>query len=71
MAISELSNFGRCSCGGQIRLTWVEVRFPQPGTTEPTLIGNVPQGGCQACGSRYYKTSTLQWIERAFLVANR
>ncbi|HEY3201332.1 MAG TPA: hypothetical protein VGK55_12360 [Actinomycetes bacterium] len=70
MATSEITDFGRCSCSGEISLRWVEVQFSRP-AGEPAMLGNVPQGRCEVCGSRYYRASTLQWIELAFRATHR
>jgi hypothetical protein len=48
----------------------VEVQFSRP-AGEPAMLGNVPQGRCEVCGSRYYRASTLQWIELAFRATHR
>jgi YgiT-type zinc finger domain-containing protein len=59
--------FGRCPCGGTYEERMVEVRMTVGG--EAIVLTDVPQGACPTCGSRVYKASTLEGIER--LMAGR
>lgn len=65
MASSNVDEFGRCGCGGEIRLTWVEVRFNGE-ADNPANGRDVPQGRCSACGRRYYSAATLHALEHTF-----
>lgn len=65
VAISQLTEFGPCACGGVIGTRSVKIRFAQ-GDGEPVVLDDVAQGECPECGSRYYKGETLKVIEDEF-----
>jgi hypothetical protein len=65
MAISQLTEFGPCACGGVIGIRSVEVRLAQD-DGEPVVLDDVAQGACPDCGGRYYKAETLRVIEDEF-----
>ena len=53
-------HFGKCPCGGGDYLpTEVSVNF----NDRSLKLEGVPQGACQACGSRVYKLDTLRRVE--------
>ena len=55
-------DFGKCPCGGgPYQQKTVEVRSTMP--ERRFELTNVPQGACEACGSRVYKLDTLRRIE--------
>lgn len=49
--------FGRCPCGGTYESRLVEIR------RDERVLEDVPQGGCDLCGSRVYRADMLERIE--------
>jgi YgiT-type zinc finger domain-containing protein len=56
-------DFGRCPCSGIYEARMVEVTLSVDG--KAVILKRVPQGSCPLCGSRVYKTLTLEAIEQA------
>lgn len=60
------SRFGTCACGGAFEERVVPVTAPQGGKKKDAQLLDVEQGVCPICGSRVYKTLSLQCVEAAF-----
>ncbi len=54
-------DYGTCPCTGNYEKRSVEVRMTVEGKI--VVLNDVPQGACQLCGSRVYKTDLLEYIE--------
>jgi len=59
--LSAVVDYGRCPCNGLYEQRYVEVRLSVKGKI--VVLTGVPQGTCQMCGSRVYKTDVLSRIE--------
>ncbi len=60
------SRFGTCACGGAFEERVVPVTAPRRGKKKDARLLEVEQGVCPLCGSRVYKTLSLQCVEAAF-----
>jgi hypothetical protein len=60
------SRFGTCACGGAFEERVVQVAAPRTGKQKDAQLPEVEQGVCPLCGSRVYKTLSLQCVEAAF-----
>jgi hypothetical protein len=60
------SRFGTCACGGAFEEHVVAVRAPGKGRRKAAQLLEVEEGVCPVCGSRVYKTRSLQAVESAF-----
>ena len=61
MSPASHTEYGRCPCGGEYELRFVEVRMTVD--DEPIVLTDIPQGACPECGSRVYKAVALEGIE--------
>jgi YgiT-type zinc finger domain-containing protein len=61
VSLPPASDYGQCPCSGVYERRVVEVRMTIRG--EVVTLVDVPQGACPLCGSRVYKTGTLEGIE--------
>lgn len=66
MKLPDVSEWGRCPCGGtyQSRQVLVTMTADRAETVE---LSNIRQGLCPQCGSRVYKTVTLELLEALML----
>jgi hypothetical protein len=62
MSEIDHAHFGRCPCSGVYDQRFVEVRLTVD--QEVIVLTDVSQGACPLCGSRVYKLSVLEEIER-------
>jgi hypothetical protein len=60
------SRFGTCACGGAFEEQVVAVTAPGKGRRKGAQLLEVEEGVCPVCGSRVYKTRSLQAVESAF-----
>jgi hypothetical protein len=60
------SRFGTCACGGAFEERVVAVTAPRKGRRKSAQLLEVEEGICPICGSRVYKTRSLQSVEAAF-----
>ena len=60
------SRFGTCACGGAFEGHVVAVTAPRKGKRKGAALLEVEEGICPVCGSRVYKTPSLQSVEAAF-----
>jgi YgiT-type zinc finger domain-containing protein len=60
--MSSIQQYGTCPCSGVYEHRYVEVRMTVDG--QLVVLNDVPQGACPSCGSRVYKASVLESIER-------
>jgi hypothetical protein len=62
MKLPDVSEWGRCPCGGTYQSRQVLVTMAAD-RAEKLELRNIRQGLCPACGSRVYKTVTLELLE--------
>jgi hypothetical protein len=61
VALTPLTHWGACPCGGMYETRIVEVRMTVG--DDVALLEDVQQGACPNCGSRIYKAGLLERIE--------
>jgi hypothetical protein len=60
------SRFGTCACGGSFEGQVVAITAARTGRRRAARLLEVEEGVCPICGSRVYKTQSLQSVEAAF-----
>jgi hypothetical protein len=60
------SRFGTCACGGAFEEHAVAITAPRTGRRKAARLLEVEQGVCPVCGTRAYKTRSLESVEAAF-----